>query len=119
MCKDGDLLPAWTRFPVLPGEQYTIHWLQRAGNIIGRTLKVDITTLMASREKFAHVCVELDLTKPLKAGYKPRGCNWRLQYEGLHSVCFDCGKYGHSRDRCLDSLKNSEEGEGEQQNVHQ
>lgn len=33
---------------------------------MGKTIKVDRTTLMASRSKFARVCVKIDLTKPLK-----------------------------------------------------
>lgn len=44
-----------------------------AVNKIGRTIKVDRTTLMASKGKFARVCIEVDLTKSLKAGYRFRG----------------------------------------------
>lgn len=41
-------LPVWHRFPMLPVEYYSFQWLRRAGNQIGKTLKVDSTTLMAS-----------------------------------------------------------------------
>lgn len=68
-----DLLPIWVCFPILPVEYYISSWLQRAGNKIERTLKVDNTTLMISRGKFAKVCMEVDLNKPLKAGYKLKG----------------------------------------------
>lgn len=64
-----NFLPVWVQFSVFPVEYYTEKWLERAGNRIARTLKVDKTTLIASRGKFARVCVEVDLTKPLKAGY--------------------------------------------------
>lgn len=47
---------------------YTVKWLERAGNQIGHTLRVDNTTLVASREKFVQVYVDVDLSKPLKAG---------------------------------------------------
>lgn len=58
------------RFPVLPVKYYTtIKWLERARNKIGSTIKVDRTPLLASRGKFARVCVEVDLIKPLKKGY--------------------------------------------------
>lgn len=36
-----NLLPIWIRFSVLPFEYCTSHWLYRAGNKSGRTLKVD------------------------------------------------------------------------------
>lgn len=50
---------------------------------------------MASRGKFVRVFVEVDLTKPLKAGYNLRGVLQEVQYEGLHELCFHCGKYVH------------------------
>lgn len=75
-------LPVWVRFPLLPVECYTNTWLARAGNRIGKTLKVDNATKMTSRGNFARVCAEVDLSKPLKARYKFRGRILKLQYEG-------------------------------------
>lgn len=60
-------LPVWVRFPWLPVEYYTEEWLWKAGNTIGKTIKIDDTTLAASRGKFALACVEIDLEKPLVA----------------------------------------------------
>lgn len=57
--------------------------------------KVDETTLATSRRKFAHVCVEINLDKPLVTSYRMRGRDGRLQYEGLQDLCFTCCKYGH------------------------
>lgn len=56
-------LLVWIRFQILPVEYYMIKWLERGGNRIGRTIKIDKATTVASREKFAKVCVEVDLTK--------------------------------------------------------
>lgn len=58
-------LLVWVRFPILPVEYFNEYWLKRVGNRIGRTAKVDRTMLMAACGKFANVCVEVDLTKPL------------------------------------------------------
>lgn len=66
-------LPVWVRFPMLPLEYYTERWLRKEGNEIGLTIKVDIATLLASRGKFARVCIEVDLKKPLMARYRMRG----------------------------------------------
>lgn len=93
-------LLVWVRFPILPVEYFNEYWLMRAGNRIGRTVKVDRTTLLAARGKFARVCVEVDLTKPLKSGYMLRGKLWPVQYEGLHELCFTCGRYGHTTNIC-------------------
>lgn len=71
-------LPIWVRLSVLLVEYYTGGWLKRAGNSIGRIIKVDIATLLASKGEFTRVCVEVDLQKPLKAGYHMHGDFWRL-----------------------------------------
>lgn len=57
-----DSLLVWVRFSILPVEYYTARWIERAGNKLGRTIKVDRATLMASQGKFARVCIEVDLT---------------------------------------------------------
>lgn len=89
-----NLLPVWVRFPILPIEYYAMGWLKRAGDNIGKTIKVDIAMLLMSKGKFACVCIEVDLEKPFKSGCQLRGEFWRLQYEGFHDICFDCGRYG-------------------------
>lgn len=61
------------------------------------------------RGKFACVCVEVDLHKPPISGYHLRGDFWRLQYEGLHEICSECGCYGHRLLTC--TLKSSMEKE--------
>lgn len=75
MPKTGKInsLLVWAHFPALPVKYYTEIWLERVGNKIGRPVKVDRTMLLASRDKFARVYVEVDLKKPLKAGCKLRG----------------------------------------------
>lgn len=77
-----DSLPVWLRFPVLPVDFYSECWLKKAGNNIGRTIKVDIATPLASRGRFARVCMEVDLNKPLMGGYRMHGEYYRVQYEG-------------------------------------
>lgn len=64
------LLPVWMRFPILPVEYYSERWLKKAGNEIGRTIMIDIATLLASRGKLVRVCVEFDLKKPLMTRYR-------------------------------------------------
>lgn len=44
--------------------------------------------------------MQVDLEKPLMSGYRLRGHFWRLQYEGLHDICFECGRYKHRLKPC-------------------
>lgn len=91
-----NLLPVWVNFLVLLVKYYTVQWLQRAGNRIGRTLRVDDMMLIASHGKFARVCLEVDLSRPLKASSKLRGQTWK----GLHMLCSHYGRYRHNKAGC-------------------
>ncbi|OMO49887.1 Endonuclease/exonuclease/phosphatase [Corchorus capsularis] len=55
----------WVRFPVLPMECYHSRILMALGNKVGKAIKADYNTRMASRGRFARVCVEVDFSKPL------------------------------------------------------
>ncbi|KAJ1443876.1 Zinc finger, CCHC-type [Sesbania bispinosa] len=52
-----------------------------AGKFLGTMLKIDQHTSIHSR-----------------------GETFKVEYEGLHLVCFNCGKYGHKMDSCVDNL---------------
>lgn len=98
-------IAAWVRFPDLPIEFYDQEFLTIMGNKIGKTLKVDLTTTMQTRGKFARVCVQVDLEKPLRAHYRLKGRPMRIEYEGIHLICFLCGKYGHEKDACIHLIR--------------
>lgn len=70
------------RFPTLPVKFYTETWLRSIGDQLGKTIKVVDMTLATTRGRFARVCIELDLKKPLYSRYLLRGREWQLQYEG-------------------------------------
>lgn len=44
--------------------------------------------------------MEVDPTKPLKAGDILHGRHWKVKYEGLHDLCFQCGRYGRRSSNC-------------------
>ena len=53
------------------------------------------------RGKFARISVKVDLDKPLIAKIRIWGRMFQVEYEGLHQVCFRCGKYRHRLENCL------------------
>lgn len=74
-------------------------------------MKIDSNTLrehegsrgefqMTERAKFARVCVEVDLQKILVSKFELNGRIYNVKYEGLHLVCFGCGRYGHRKVEC-------------------
>src|SRR4051812_33282334 len=55
---------------------------------------------------------EVDLEKPLMTGYRMWGEYYRLQYEGLHDLCFGCGRYGQCDATCLEKVTSQRSGSG-------
>ncbi|KAG5017363.1 hypothetical protein JHK85_023499 [Glycine max] len=86
----------WVRIPMLPMELYNSEFLYKVGDLLGTTLKIDVNMPIQNRGKFARICVELDLECELVPSVTVLGMDFNLEYEGLHLICFHCGKYGHS-----------------------
>ena len=53
-------------------------------------------------EIFLRICIELDLDMPLVPHIYIRGYKLNLEYEGLHSICFQCGRFGQKKDHCVE-----------------
>lgn len=69
--------------------------------MIGTMLRVDNHTSNQSRGNFTRLCVEIDLDHELVPSFTTLGREFFVEYEGLHLICFGCGKYGHRKDNCL------------------
>jgi hypothetical protein len=110
----------WVRFSGLPIEYYDAKVLSFIGDRIGRTVKVDKNTLTRERGKYARLCVEVDLRKPLLAMFTIKGRQYNVEYEGLHFLCTTCGKFGHYKEGCPDKLKEKDvdnRGQGDENGV--
>ncbi|KAI9085653.1 hypothetical protein K1719_032496 [Acacia pycnantha] len=85
-------------------------FLLNLGNAIGKAIRLDVHTAQRARGKFARICVELDLTKPLVLEFDVEGQVLSVVYESLGMLCNKCGWFRHSKEGC-DTFhkKNSEE----------
>ncbi|KAI9108176.1 hypothetical protein K1719_021049 [Acacia pycnantha] len=93
-------IAVWVQIPDLPMELCTVESLGMIGNMIGKMIKIDRSTSIYDKGEFARICVGVDLQKPLLPAFTAFGKNKQLVYEGLHSVCFECGLYEHDKMRC-------------------
>ncbi|XP_020218065.1 uncharacterized protein LOC109801415 [Cajanus cajan] len=94
------------RIPGLPIKLYNDHFLWRVGSKLGTMLKIDKLTSIHSRGKFARICVEVNLRRKLVSKINVLGHIIKLEYEGLHSICFGCCKYGRIQDQCREGVDN-------------
>ncbi|KAI9103644.1 hypothetical protein K1719_023267 [Acacia pycnantha] len=92
-----DSVVAWVRLPDLPAPLFDKKFLLNLGNAIGKAIRLDVHTAQRARGKFARLCVELDLTKPLIPEFNVEGQVLSAVYESLGMLCTKCGLFGHNR----------------------
>ncbi|CAN1168454.1 hypothetical protein LINPERHAP2_LOCUS27828 [Linum perenne] len=90
----------WVRLPKLPIHYFNQVAVTRIGNCIGRTVRLDLATAEGARGRYARVCVEVDVSKPLLGKYMIENCTLFIEYESLENICVTCGHYGHKADIC-------------------
>ncbi|CAL1401631.1 unnamed protein product [Linum trigynum] len=88
----------WAKFLALPIEYVKKKAAEKISSRMGKPVRVDRATQNGERGKYARVFLEVDLTKPLLS--KIVGKKYYIEYEGLHNICTECGKYGHARVTC-------------------
>ncbi|KAL5742374.1 hypothetical protein ACOSP7_029106 [Xanthoceras sorbifolium] len=94
------VMPVWLRLSGLPMEWVDAGFLWKLGGILGKTCRVDQITEAQSRGRYARLCIEIDISKPLRSYMKVDGKIIRIEYENLSMVCFLCGKVGHVQGNC-------------------
>lgn len=93
--------PVWVRISNIPVNFNHKAILMGIARSLGKPLRVDLTTLRFERARFARVCVEVNLKKPLKGSVLINGERYFVSYEGLTNICPKCGLYGHLVNACL------------------
>ena len=91
----------WIRLNELLIEYYNAKALLHIGKVIGNVLRVDIHTASESRGRFARLCVEVDVEKPLVTAILIGKHEQLVCYEGIHKLCFGCRRIGHRKEQCL------------------
>ncbi|KAK7271318.1 hypothetical protein RJT34_27112 [Clitoria ternatea] len=70
------------------------------GSVSCTMMKADKLTSIHSRGKFTRFCVEIDLSRRLPPKIKVLGRELKFEYEHLHLICFNCGKFVDKKDDC-------------------
>ncbi|XP_062020661.1 uncharacterized protein LOC133737045 [Rosa rugosa] len=90
----------WVRIFGLPVKYFKDYVVAKIGKILGEVVKVDQLTLGQARGKFARVCIEVDLNKPLHPYVEVESAAYDVVYEGISLICFECGCFGQSKEKC-------------------
>ncbi|KAL0012974.1 hypothetical protein SO802_000043 [Lithocarpus litseifolius] len=90
----------WVRLNKHPIEYYHVEALQIIGNAIGKVLRIDTHTANESRGRFARLCIQVDVGKPLTTTLLIGGKEQPMCYEGIQRLCFSCERIGHQCEKC-------------------
>ena len=90
----------WIRLNELPIEYYNAEALHQIGKLIGNVLRVDTHTATKTKGKFAKLCVQIDVNKPLTTVILIGKFEQPVCYEGIQKLCFGCGRMGHRKEFC-------------------
>ncbi|KAK2653364.1 hypothetical protein Ddye_013220 [Dipteronia dyeriana] len=99
---DIQKMQVWVRLSKLPMEWIDVDMLRIRGGMLGITYKTDPITESQAWRRFARICVETDVTKPLKNTLKVEDRSIKVEYESLCLICFNCGRIRHSREACME-----------------
>uniref|UniRef100_A0A2N9H4L7 CCHC-type domain-containing protein n=1 Tax=Fagus sylvatica TaxID=28930 RepID=A0A2N9H4L7_FAGSY len=99
----------WVRLPELPMEYYHKDSLLHIGSGLGPVLRVDFNTAAGTRGRFARICVQIDLDKPLARTVRVGKTRLAVIYEGIGLLCFHCGRIGHRSELCPSHVLEEEE----------
>lgn len=84
----------------MPIEFYERSALLKIGKVIGLVLRIDANTANGVRGRFARLCVQVNLDKPLIRKIYLGKLEQYMQYEDINALCFSCGRIGHKREAC-------------------
>lgn len=94
----------WLQLHHLPLDFWDVETLESMIENIGHLLKIDELTLERRRAKYTRVCLEIDLSQPLKCGfwvgYQDRRAFMAILYKRLPIFCYSCGMIGQTVGAC-------------------
>ena len=85
----------WIRFNALPIEYYDVEVLKEIGEAVGKVLRIDTHTTSEARGRYARLCVQIDVDKPLITTVLIGKPELQVMYEKDQKLCFNCGRVGH------------------------
>nr|POE53002.1 uncharacterized protein CFP56_06863 [Quercus suber] len=94
------LVAVWIRLYELPIELYEAEILREIGGSIGKVLRIDTHTAMEARGKYARMCIQIDINRPLIDTILIGRFEQAVNYEGIQKLCFSCGRVGHLKEAC-------------------
>ncbi|KAL5823871.1 hypothetical protein ACOSQ4_021771 [Xanthoceras sorbifolium] len=108
------LMPIWIRLSSFSREWMNSDLLCHIGGTSWMMCKVDSINENQTGGRYACICVEIYIYKPLVEFLNEEDMSIKVKCENLGLICFSCGRYGHSKESCKKQMVRVQE---EMQNV--
>lgn len=92
-------------FPNIPPEFLDEEVIRLIAKEVGQPIKLDEMTMFASRGRYARMCVQVNIDQPLLTKIQIRDEFIHVEYEGLPTICYSCGRIGHRKGVCPYTVK--------------
>ncbi|PPS15295.1 hypothetical protein GOBAR_AA05271 [Gossypium barbadense] len=99
------MFKTWICLPSLPGHLYNKKILREIMELVGKVVRLDFNIDNRARGRFACMVVFINLYKPLVSQTLINRVLQLIEYELFSFDCFDCGRYNHGKELCL-NVKN-------------
>lgn len=103
--RNVSLVAVWIWLYELPIEPYEAEVLRQIEEFIGKVLRIDTHTATEARGKYARLCIQIDINKPLINTILIGRFEQSILYEGIQRLCFSCGKVGHLKEACSHTIQ--------------
>ena len=103
------MVTMWIHLYELPIELYEAEVLREIEDSIRKVLRIDTHTTMEARGKYARLCIQIDIDKPLINTILIGRFEQPLIYEVIQKLCFSCGSLGHLEEACPYTIRKSKD----------
>ncbi|KAL4384740.1 hypothetical protein GQ457_15G014110 [Hibiscus cannabinus] len=90
----------WLRLMGLPFRYYMKSIFCIIVGSVGKIVNIDVNASKGLRGKFTRLAVLVDFDESMPSCLIIDGVKQRIEYEGLPTICFSCGKYDHLTTNC-------------------
>lgn len=107
----------WVRIFNIPPQFYRESILLQIAQCLGEPIKTDASTYWRERGRYARLCLQVDVSKPIENDIIINDRRYVVVYENIPSLCYSCGQADHTTTVCSNARKEEDNVNRERQEM--